>query len=502
VNAGVQVHSSSAKAFATLARNLCKLAGRTFRFYQADAALKGLRELRRGSLIINLPQGTGKTFVSQILAYAYLRDNPRSKVLVVAPTKELREQFVQMAEWMGFLRPRMVVLNFREPLSDSYQQARGMVERADLLVTTPELFANRLPWFSQESLVRLSLCVLDEIDLWPVEDFGEEDGVRYHRAFAELKSRLVANKTRFLGLTASPLGWRGSELLLKDLRCRELHPFHPSIVEYLPYVRIEPIPCVDLDVIARDGDISEKSSKLLRRLSQELGSDVLETHANDFWLFIKELANGSWGPSAANLARAILNNERERVQLFEDTLPPFGNVKIRRAARLAARARPSVLYCSQIQLVNRLASEAWPSRTAIAHSELGDRYLEEILTFKDGVRDVLIMTRDLGKRGIDFPMASSLVLFSPKSSWHTMDQELCRTRGQRRSKKIKRVYVLFYQETYEEEKLRRVLVELVETRMYETFWKFTLSPRWRRWLRTRSGLTLPEYLRGSGRNTA
>jgi superfamily II DNA or RNA helicase len=144
--------------------------------------------------------------------------------------------------------------------------------------------------------------------------------------------------------------------------------------------------------------------------------------------------------------------------------------------------------------VNRLASGPWPTPPALAHSDLGDRYLQETLRFKTGARDVLLMTRDLGKRGLDFPMARSLVLCSPKSSVRTMDQELCRTRGQRKDRTSKPVYVLFYGDTYEKEKMRRVLGKLVEISMYEKFRKFTLSPRWSKWLRERSPLTMPEYL--------
>ena len=52
--------------------------------------------------------------------------------------------------------------------------------------------------------------------------------------------------------------------------------------------------------------------------------------------------------------------------------------------------------------------------------------------------------------------------------------------------------------SYEEEKMRRVLGELVGILMYEKFRKFTLSPRWSKWLRERSPLTMPEYLSAAG----
>jgi hypothetical protein len=104
------------------------------------------------------------------------------------------------------------------------------------------------------------------------------------------------------------------------------------------------------------------------------------------------------------------------------------------------------------------------------------------------------MTRDLGKLGLDFPMAHILVLFSPKSSHRTMDQELCRTRGQRYNRVTKKVFILFYLNTFEEEKMRRVLRELLELQMYKRFPKFKVSARWGKWLGKRPPLTMLQYL--------
>lgn len=426
---------------------------------------------------------------------AFLDASPRSKVLVVTPTKELREQFVEMGGWMGLLEPRKVVLNFREPLSNSRRHVRRMVDVADVVVSTPELFTNRFEWLSTRAIDALTLCILDEVDLWPIEDFEEPESVRYHRALAELQSRLVSKGTRFLGLTASPLSRAAKTLLVGDLGCRELHPFHPSIVKYLPRVRVEPIRCADNDVVGRDREISRRTFVLLRQLENELGTDVLATQRHNFWLLIRDLAGGSRGADAARLAISILNSERERIQLYEDTLAAGLGSKSERAKEVAKRGLPSVVYCREIQLVNRIASDTRLPRVAIAHSELGDRYLNEIDKFKKGIRDVLVMTRELGKRGIDFPNANSLILISPKSSPLTMDQELCRTRGQRHHREAKPVYVLFYESTYEEEKLRRVLIQLLQISMYDRFPKFFLSPEWRKWLASRAGLALPDFLR-------
>lgn len=465
-----------AERFIRDVRNLSRIANLGFRTYQAYAAWLALKRLTHGSLVLTLPQGTGKTFVSQLIAYEYLRRNVGAKVLVIAPTKELRQQYVRMAAWMGTLNPRLAVLDFKEPFSQVRKQVNRMVEGATIIVTTPEMFTNRLHWLSSRSFKSIRLCVLDEVDLWLIDDFDEPEENRYHAALSELKVRLKGQGTRFLGLTASDLSRRGRALLIDDLGCKELTPFHKSVVKWLPKLRIEPVLCSDPMVVAQDEAISEKSSNLIGRLNAETDGELRNHHDDDFWPFVKALATGVRGPLAASLALALLDNERKRLQLFEDV--PFGEAKVRRGAGLAGQGRPSVAYCREIELIKRLERESWRKQPAIAHSALGDRYLLETLRFKVGDRDILLMTRDLGKRGLDFPMARSLILFSPKSSARVMDQELCRTRGQRKDRTSKIVYVLYYGGTYEEEKMRRVTGELVTIRMYGKFKKFTLSRNW------------------------
>jgi superfamily II DNA or RNA helicase len=472
-------------------RNLSRIANLGFRTYQAHTAFHALRRIARGSLVLTLPQGTGKTFVSQLIVYEYLRKNAGRKALVIAPTKELREQYVRMAAWMGQLAPRLVVVDFKEPFSEVRKQVNLVVEQADIIVTTPELFTNRMDWVSARSFKSIQLCVLDEVDLWLIDDLYDPETNRYHAALSDLKVRLKAQGSCFLGLTASSLSRRGRALLVDDLGCQELAPFHKSIVKWLPKVRLEPVRCFDPIVVAADEVISEKSSNLVRQLNAETDGE-LNNHGDDFWLFIRALANGSRGPLAASLALALLKNEGERLQLFEDV--PSGTAKIRNGAELARHGRPAVVYCRQVELVKRFVQEDWQSKPAIAYSGLGDRYLLETERFKVGARDVLLMTRDLGKRGLDFPMARSLVLCSPKSSSRVMDQELCRTRGQRKDRISKMVHVLYYGGTYEEEKMRRVVTQLISMRMYGKYQKYNLSSAWSKWLNKRAALNMLEYL--------
>lgn len=479
------------KRFIREIRDLSKVADLGFRTYQAYAAWEALDGLIRGSLVLTLPQGTGKTFVSQLIAYKFLRANARAKVLVIAPTKELRQQYVRMAAWMGRVSPRLVVLEFKEPLSDVRKQVTRMVEAADVVVTTPEIFTNRFDWVSPASFKSFRLCILDEVDLWLIDDYEDLSVNRYHESFSELKTRLNRQGTHFVGLTASILSRRGRALLIEDLKCEEAAPFHRSIVKWLPKVQIEPVGCFDPAVVKKDEEISKKSRELWNQLNAETDGE-LRDHDDDFWSFVKAVSRGARGPVAASTAQNFLGNERKRLELYEDGL--LGKEKVKKAAKLARKFRPSIVFCREIRLVKRLAAEAWQMQPAVAHSELGDRYLEETLRFKAGDTDVLLMTRDLGKRGLDFPLAKSLTLLSPKSSALVMDQELCRTRGQRWRRTTKTVYVLFYKETYEEEKMRRVVRKLVEVRLYKRFPKFVLNRTWNKWIGKRPSLSMVKYL--------
>ena len=223
---------------------------------------------------------------------------------------------------------------FKEPFSGIRKQVRLMVEAADIIVTTPEMFTNRLDWLSSRSFRSIKLCVLDEVDLWLIDDFEDPEGNRYHAALSILKDRLQGQGTRFLGLTASELSRRGRTLLVDDLQCQEVTPFHKSVVKWLPKVRIEPVLCFDPTVIETDREISERSSELVGRINKETDGE-LESRQNDFWLFIKALVNGQRGGLVASLALALLENEHRRLQLFEDV--PSGGAKIRRSVDLARR---------------------------------------------------------------------------------------------------------------------------------------------------------------------
>jgi hypothetical protein len=66
----------------------------------------------------------------------------------------------------------------------------------------------------------------------------------------------------------------------------------------------------------------------------------------------------------------------------------------------------------------------------------------------------LVMTRDLGGRGLDFPSAARVILVSPRSNYQTVAQELARIRSRNASAKEAPIYL--YDDTEEAGKGRRL----------------------------------------------
>lgn len=77
-----------------------------------------------------------------------------------------------------------------------------------------------------------------------------------------------------------------------------------------------------------------------------------------------------------------------------------------------------------------------------------------------GDRDVaaLVITRELGGRGLDFPSAARVLLVSPRSNYQAVAQELARIRS--RFMKPKEAVIFYYEGTEEAAKGRRLGVNL------------------------------------------
>jgi hypothetical protein len=127
--------------------------------------------------------------------------------------------------------------------------------------------------------------------------------------------------------------------------------------------------------------------------------------------------------------------------------------------KILAREARVVVYGREVKLVEHLGGLS-VGRKRIGSAHALDEPRNNIARFQRHEFDALAMTRALGLRGLDFPEAGAMVLFSAKRDWKAMDQEMCRIRGQRRHSPRKPVYVLCYSRTYETMKLDDVVESL------------------------------------------
>src|SRR6267143_1657273 len=133
-------------------KRFVKLAKMTPRAYQVDATLEGLKLLKRSGFVLKIPQGTGKSLVSQLIIRSRLdpAGPTKTNALVIAPTIELRKQYARLADWFdraaGDSSGRLVV-----ELDDSRGHPADFIEAVHtrhVLVTTPKFLANRLELMS------------------------------------------------------------------------------------------------------------------------------------------------------------------------------------------------------------------------------------------------------------------------------------------------------------------------------------------------------------------
>ncbi|MBU1201703.1 MAG: DEAD/DEAH box helicase [Nanoarchaeota archaeon] len=154
--------------------------------------------------LVVLPTGMGKTGIALLLAAHRLTNYPKSKVVVLAPTKPLVEQHLKTFKkhfefddkiilFSGFVKPEKRVL---------------LWEDAKIVVSTPQGLENDI-LSNKLSLENVSLLIVDEAHR-AVKD--------YSYVFIAKQYHSKAKHPRILGLTASP----GSELSKIEDVCQNL----------------------------------------------------------------------------------------------------------------------------------------------------------------------------------------------------------------------------------------------------------------------------------------
>lgn len=157
---------------------------------QEDAICNGLLDYTR-SFSLKMPTSAGKTFLTELLVFQELKNNPDAKILYLAPlrslSRELKERYGRLSYEFGF--------DFRATYGGYTASAEEeTIENAKLLIATPETFIT-LEGTIDNLTKGYTLVICDEGQL--LEDRNR--GVNYELLLTRLKRN---EHTRFLFISA------------------------------------------------------------------------------------------------------------------------------------------------------------------------------------------------------------------------------------------------------------------------------------------------------------
>ena len=146
--------------------------------------------------VFSSPTGSGKTVLFEIAICRMLRgwQNGTFKIVYMAPTKSLCSE--RAHDWMAKFEP--LGLKCEEMTGDSDITSLQHVQRADIIVTTPEKWDSMTrKWKDHEKLVRLiKLLLIDEVHI-----LNKDRGATLEVVASRMKS--IGSGTRFIALSAT-----------------------------------------------------------------------------------------------------------------------------------------------------------------------------------------------------------------------------------------------------------------------------------------------------------
>jgi superfamily II DNA or RNA helicase len=260
---------------------------------------------------------------------------------------------------------------------------------------------------------------------------------------------------------------------------------------WMPFTPTRFVGVADEWVVQEDALIRDRMRKAYAGLRDELG-----TTGDIPWSWIRAEAR-SGSPSARSLLLAMT----ERLLLFESS--GRTGAKYHAIIEVSRAGGPTLILTRYVETARILAAaltEAGVNNVQV-DGEMNRADVERgVQQFRErGSQDTfaLVMTRDLGGRGLDFPSAVRVILVSPRSNYQTVAQELARIRSRNASPNQALVY--YYEETEEAAKGRRLGANLSrdkygEHRLFEVTDlppAFDLDAFESRNLRNEESLTLP-----------
>lgn len=334
-----------------------------------------------------------------------------------------------------------------------------------VMITTPITLRNRAALFGEKAIADLDCVIFDEIDTYLTVD--------------ELDRKQDVGPALDLCLDAGApiLGFTGTHLTAAQLRAWQTSDFVELQLEvpqsWMPFTPTKFIPIKDPLVSAADDAISDEIGAAYGALCHQLG---MHEGCSITWSEVKDLARSGYAA-----AITILRLMTERLLLFES--PGSNGLKYRAVIEAVQQEGPTLVLTRYIHTAQALAeaiSEAGID-TVQVDGEMSHIDIEQRTAyFRERRREdacALVLTRDLGGRGLDFPSASRAILVSPRSNHQTVAQELARIRSRNSDPKTALIY--YFDETEEAAKGHRLGAALRADRYggYHLFDVQTLPPK-------------------------
>lgn len=157
---------------------------------QEDAISKGLLSFTK-SFSLKMPTSAGKSYITELLIYQEIRNNPDAKILYLAPlrslSRELKERYIKVGRALGFTTRAIYG-------GSTYTIDQSILDEAQLLISTPETFTT-LEETLEEKLSLFSLVICDEGQLLD----SLTRGINYELLLTRLKK---IENIRYLFLSA------------------------------------------------------------------------------------------------------------------------------------------------------------------------------------------------------------------------------------------------------------------------------------------------------------
>jgi superfamily II DNA or RNA helicase len=433
--------------------------GKTAFSFQTDVAARCVQAVRGrrdpGRILVQSPTGTGKTLISH-LCIALLADELRGRpprALVVVPTRALLAQHAADAAW---LRSLDLAVNALGPDLPALLYMR-MLDSFGVMITTPVTLRNRTQMLGEDLIRSLDCVIFDEIDTYltvdeldPRQDIGPALGL------------CLRQRVPIIGFTGTHL----TPTQLDVWTAGGFTPLQPSIDEgWMPLTRTRFESVRDAGVIRRDSEIRDRIGRLFKELTDVYGPTS--------WSLVKKLAK-----HGDDTAIRLLREMTGRLKLFESN--GTTGAKYRAVVDTASQPGPTLVLTRYVHSARAIAAElsAAGIETAQVDGTMSRALIEAgTAGFRARAEDArcsLVLTRDLGGRGLDFPRAARVILISPRSNHQTVAQELARIRSRRSNPKD--ALVFYYDRTEEAVKAHRLAVALAADR-YGEHHLFDISER-------------------------